>query len=213
VVRCGVEPDRLPAPSRRPPAPGEPLELLTVGRLSPEKGHRGLLQAFAEVVRAGARCRLVVIGGGPEEGALREAAARLGLAGRVELRGAQPEAAVLEAMARAHVFVMSSLMEGLPVVLMEAMALELPVIAPALTGIPELVVDGETGLSYPVGDWGALARGIEALAAAPELRARLGAAGRARVLREFDARSAAIPLAALLGAPAVADPKAAGERM
>jgi glycosyltransferase involved in cell wall biosynthesis len=200
VVRCGVDVARLPRPERRAPAPGEPLLVLSVGRLSPEKGLIGLVEAFAQLVRGGADCRLVLVGGGPEEGAIRAAVAARGLEGRVELRGAQPEAAVLEAMARADVFAMSSLMEGLPVVLMEALALELPVVAPAITGIPELVVDGETGLLYPRGVWAALAERLARLAADPALRARLGAAGRARVVRDFDAGAAAAPLARLLRA-------------
>ncbi len=198
VVRCGVEVERLPAPARRAAGPGESLQVLGVGRLSPEKGHLGLIEAFAELVRGGAECRLVLIGSGPEEGAIRAAVAARGLERRIELRGSQPEAAVLEAMARSHVFALSSRMEGLPVVLMEALALELPVVAPAITGIPELVIDGETGLLYPAGDWGALAACLGRLAGDAALRQRLGAAGRVRVLREFDAQAAAAPLARLL---------------
>jgi glycosyltransferase involved in cell wall biosynthesis len=202
VVRCGVEVERLPAPARRMPGPGQPLEILTVGRLSPEKGHRGLVEAFAELVRRGVDCRLVLVGCGPEEKAIRAAVAAHGLEGRVELRGALPELAALGAMAGAHVFAISSLMEGLPVVLMEALAMELPVVAPDITGIPELVVHGETGLLYPAGEWRELADRLATLAADPGLRARLGAAGRARVLRDFDAGKAAVPLARLLVASA-----------
>lgn len=202
VVRCGVEVARLPAPARAAPAPGEPLVVLNVGRLSPEKGQVGLVEAFAGLVARGVDARLVLVGGGPEEAAIRAAVAAHGLERRVVLRGAQPEAAVLAEMARAHVFAMSSLMEGLPVVLMEALALELPVVAPAITGIPELVVDGESGLLYPAGDWGALAARLATLSADPALRAQLAAAGRARVLREFDADAAAAPLARLLRATA-----------
>lgn len=202
LVRCGVEVERLPRPARRGPAPGEPLEILAVGRLAPEKGLLGLLEAAAALARRGVAFRLVLIGGGPEEPALRRAVEALGLAGRVELRGPQPEAAVLEAMARAHAFALSSLMEGLPVVLMEALAMELPVVAPAISGIPELVVEGETGLLFPAGDWGRLAARLEELAGDAALRARLGRAGRARVLAEFDAGRAAEPLARLLAAAA-----------
>jgi glycosyltransferase involved in cell wall biosynthesis len=198
VVRCGVELSRLPAPGRRAPSAGEPLVVLNVGRLSPEKGQVGLVEAFAGLVRDGIDARLVLVGAGPQEPALRAAVAAYGLEGRVELRGAQPEAEVLAEMSRAHVFAMSSLMEGLPVVLMEALALELPVVAPAITGIPELVVDGEAGLLYPAGDWGALTARLQRLARDPALRARLAQAGRARVLREFDADAAAAPLARLL---------------
>ena len=200
VVRCGVEVECLPPPRRSAPGPGEPLEILCVGRLSPEKAHLGLVEAFGSLVRSGVDCRLVLIGGGPEEGAIRALIAAQGLQARVDLRGPQPEPVVLDAMARAHVFALSSRMEGLPVVLMEALALELPVVAPAITGIPELVVPGETGLLFPAGEWEEMAERLRVLSSDPALRARLGAAGRARVLRDFDAGQAAIPLARLLGA-------------
>jgi glycosyltransferase involved in cell wall biosynthesis len=200
VVRCGVQPERMPAPARSHPAPGEPLEILCVGRLAPEKGHLGLVEAVSDLLRRGVEFRLTLIGGGPEEGAIRAAVAARGLANRVELRGPQSELAVLQAMARAHVFAMSSLMEGLPVVLMEALAMELPVVAPDITGIPELVREGETGLLYPAGDWKQLAARLERLATDPEIRVRLGRAGKERVLRDFDVRNAAVPLARLLDA-------------
>jgi colanic acid/amylovoran biosynthesis glycosyltransferase len=198
LVRCGIEVPRLPAPARRAPGPGEPLLILTVGRLAPEKGQVGLVEAFSLLVERGVDARLVIIGGGPDEGTIRDAVLSQGLANRVSLAGQQPETAVLDAMSRAHLFVLSSLAEGLPVVLMEALALELPVVAPAIAGIPELVVDGETGLLFRAGNWVELADRISTLAADPVLRGRLAAAGRARVLAEFDVSRAVVPLAALL---------------
>ncbi len=204
VVRCGVEIERLPAPVRRQPGPGERIEILSVGRLSPEKGQVGLVQAFSIAVERGLDARLVLIGGGPDEGRIREAIAAHGLGDRVVLLGSQPESAVLDAMARAHLFVLSSLAEGLPVVLMEALALELPVVAPAIAGIPELVNHGETGLLFAAGRWEELADCMATLAADVEQRRRLALAGRARVLDEFDVTRAAVPLVALLagGPPA-----------
>jgi glycosyltransferase involved in cell wall biosynthesis len=202
VVRCGVEVGRLPPPTRTAPGPGEPLYVLSVGRLAPEKGHIGLVEAFANLVRHGADCRLILIGSGPEEKRIRNAIGAFALEERIEMRGLLSECAVLEAMSTAHVFALSSLMEGLPVVLMEALALELPVVAPAITGIPELVVHGKTGLLYPAGDWRKLAAALELLASDPLLRDRLGSGGRIRVLREFDAHVAAVPLARLLSTEA-----------
>jgi glycosyltransferase involved in cell wall biosynthesis len=200
VVRCGVEVDRLPAPTRARSVAGRPLEILSVGRLSPEKAQLGLLEAFSLALRRGLDARLVLIGGGPDAGRIRAAVAARGLDDRVDLQGRQPEAAVLEAMARADLFVLSSLMEGLPVVLMEALALELPVIAPAITGIPELVEHGTTGLLFQAGRWDELADRILSMSADPALRARLAAAGRERVLRTFDVARAVEPLAALFEA-------------
>jgi glycosyltransferase involved in cell wall biosynthesis len=197
VVRCGIEVDRLPPPGRRYPGPGEPLQILSVGRLSPEKGQVGLVEAFASAVRAGLDARLVLVGGGPEEARVREAAERSGVADRIELRGRLPEAAVLEAMAAAHVFVLSSLSEGLPVVLMEALAMGLPVVAPAISGIPELVVHGETGLLFEAGRWDQLGERIAEMGGSVAERARLAAAGRERVLAEYDIDRATAPLVAL----------------
>ncbi len=93
--------------------------------------------------------------------------------------------------------------------------MQLPVVAPAITGVPELVVHGETGLLYRAGAWEELADRIESLAADPDLRARLGTAGRARVLRDFDARRTVIPLARLLVACATARgaPQVAADRV
>lgn len=198
VVRCGVEVARLPAPRRTPPGPGEPLRILSVGRLSPEKGQLGLVEAFASAVGAGLEARLVLIGGGPEEPHIRAAVERAGLSGRVELRGSLPEADVLREMATAHLFVLSSLSEGLPVVLMEALALELPVIAPAISGIPELVEHGQTGLLFEAGRWEQLAARMLEMGGDAAARARMAAAGRRRVLAEFDVDRATEPLSALL---------------
>lgn len=197
VVRCGVEVGRLPAPAHARSGSKRPLEILSVGRLSPEKGQVGLLEAFSIALRRGLDARLVLIGGGPDEANIRAAVAERNLGARVELRGRQPEETVLSAMARADLFVLSSLMEGLPVVLMEALALELPVIAPDITGIPELVEHGTTGLLFQAGDWAELAERMLAMAGDPLLRARLAAAGKERVLGTFDVARAVEPLVAL----------------
>ncbi len=116
-------------------------------------------------------------------------------------------------MSRAHLLAVSSFMEGLPVVIMEALALELPVVAPAITGIPELVVHGQTGMLFTAGRWDELAERITTLAADPVLRARLAGAGRARVLAEFDVARAVEPLAGLFArshAPEATPAPAAG---
>lgn len=195
VVRCGVDFDSLPA-RHRPREPGR-LRLLSVGRLAPEKGQRGLLIAVAALVASGIDVELTVVGGGPEEANLRTWAGDMGLGDRLRLLGALPERTVLDVMARCDVFVLSSLAEGLPVVLMEALALEVPVVAPAIHGIPELVKDGRTGLLYTVGRWDELTECMRTLCEDAALRERLGAAGRQRVLADFDAKRSALPLASL----------------
>jgi glycosyltransferase involved in cell wall biosynthesis len=196
VVRCGIETERLPSRTQRRNSVRR-LSILSVGRLSPEKAQVGLVEAFATAVRAGLDAELILIGAGPEEHRIREAIEAYGLTDRTELRGRQPEAAVLDAMADADLFVLSSLREGLPVVLMEALALGLPVIAPEVGAIGELVVHDETGVLFTAGDWQGLARSIQSVAADPELRSRLAAAGRLRVLGEFDVARSVKPLVRL----------------
>lgn len=202
VVRCGIEPATIPrVASRRVGRAGEPLRILCVGRLAPEKGHLGLLAAFHAVVEAGIEARLTILGDGPERARIEAEIRARGLDDRVELPGAASEEEVFAAMSRSDVFAMSSLMEGLPVVLMEALATELAVVAPAVGGIPELVGHGETGLLYEAAHWPALGERLITLARDPELRERLGRAGRKRVLADFDVDRCVEPLAVLFGAP------------
>lgn len=207
LVRCGVDVGAFPEPRRGERRAGDRVRFLSVGRLAPEKGQTGLLAALARLVAGGVDAELTLIGGGPEEARVRAAVSALGLAERVRLTGAQPEAAVLEAMRDADAFVLASLSEGLPVVLMEALASELPVVAPALHGIPELVSHGETGLLYTVGRWDELADRMRTLALDAALRRRLGAAGRVRVLAEYDAATAARPLARLFARDEAGTPR------
>lgn len=178
------------ARSRRPPGP---LRVLFVGRLVAEKGPSVLLDAV-EMVRAGGReVELVLVG----EGDLADTLSRRSpLAGPV----AQDELPVLYAWA--DVFCLPSFAEGLPVVLMEAMCTELPVVTTRITGIPELVVDGVNGRLVTPGRADLVARALEELADDPALRRRLGEAGRAAVTAAHDAGRNAAELAVLLADPA-----------
>jgi colanic acid/amylovoran biosynthesis glycosyltransferase len=193
VVRCGIQLDRFPY-RPRVPQPGRRLRLLSVGRLAPEKGQRVLLRGFAELVQRGVDAELRLIGEGPERAALEKMVVDLKLQDRCLLPGSRPEAEVAQEMAQADLFVLSSFVEGLPVVLMEAMASGLPVVAPRISGIPELVVDGETGTLFSAGNWHELADKLQSLAAdGLGLRAVVERA-RAKVEREFDIRVAVGPL-------------------
>jgi glycosyltransferase involved in cell wall biosynthesis len=193
IVRCGVEMDRLPVPDPRS-ADDDRLRVVCVGRLSPEKGHAGLLDAFAKVVADGVDAELRLIGDGPDSAVTRAHAERLGLGDRCSLPGRASEPDSLAEIARADVFVLSSLMEGLPVVLMEALALQVPVIAPCVGGIWELVQHEVTGLLFPPADWEALQQCLRRMLADPELRERTADAGRARIVEEFDIERAIEPL-------------------
>lgn len=192
VARCGVELDRLPA--HRPSPSGAPVHIVSVGRLSPEKGQVGLLLAFADLLAAGHDARLSLVGDGELREQLEQVIRRKGLASKVTLLGVKPEAETLEIMATADLFVLSSLMEGLPVVLMEALGIGVPVVAPAVAGIPELVEEGRSGWLYPAGQWDAL---TQAMLRAVEHRtewAQMGARGRARVEAQHDVERAIEPL-------------------
>ncbi len=182
--------------------PGGRLRILTVGRISPEKGHVGLIDAFASAVERGLDAELRLVGDGPDLDIVRRQIEARGMGPRVSMPGRLAEEKVLEEMAGADLFVMTSFMEGLPVVLMEALALELPVIAPCVAGIPELVIHRETGLLFAPGNWPELTDWMLELAADPELARRMAHAGRARVEREFDVDRAVEPLLArLTGSP------------
>lgn len=196
LVRCGIDLGDLPPPGRRE-EDGAALRLVAVGRLSPEKGQAGLLSALATLRDRGVAVSLTLVGNGPEEEALRGYARALGVEALVHFAGRLDERATLAAIAEADVLALPSFMEGLPVVLMEAMALGVPVVATRVAGIPELVRDGETGLLFDPADWHGLADAIATLARDPDLRARLAEGGRRRIEEEFAIGRAVAPLLAL----------------
>lgn len=194
IVRAGIEPPKVTKTTNG--SPGKP-HLVCVARLSAEKGHAGLIHAFAEVVRGGLDVHLDLLGDGPERARVEAQIRELGLESRVHVHGQVPEERALEAMANATAVVLASFMEGLPVVLMEALALGVPVVAPCVAGIPELVQHGVSGLTFPPGDWGALARALRELLGDAELRERLASEGRRRVESEFFVERSLLPLLAV----------------
>ncbi len=181
LVRCSVA---IPATVHP-----EGTEIVTVARLVAKKGVDLLIEAYAAAAPAGWRLR--IIGDGPERASLERRVAEKGLADRIVFDGAQPHAACLAAIARCGMFVLACRTaanhdrDGIPVVLMEAMAAGRPAVAGDLPTIRELIVDGETGLLTQPDDVAALAERIARLAADADLRRALGAAGRAFVAAEF----------------------------
>jgi glycosyltransferase involved in cell wall biosynthesis len=169
----------------------DPVVLLSVGRAVPKKGYDDLLEALARLP-ATLSWRLVHIGGGPLLPSLRRRATALGLADRIDWLGPQPQDTVLRHYRRADLFVLASRIaadgdrDGLPNVLMEAQSQGLAVVSTRVSGVPELVVDGTTGVLVPPGDAAALAEALAGLIADPARRAALGEAGRARVRKDFD---------------------------
>lgn len=194
VVHCGIEPGRFA--SLRPLPEGGP-HLVAIGRLAEEKGFLVLLDALARARRERPDLRLTLVGDGPMRPAIEAARARLGLDDHVVLAGWRDEAGVREALAEATALVVPSFAEGLPVVIMEAMAAGRPVIATFVAGIPELVRPGATGWLVPAGDADALASSLVALADTPRERlVAMGRAGRERALARHDIDRSAAELAA-----------------
>jgi colanic acid/amylovoran biosynthesis glycosyltransferase len=198
VARCGLELSQFP---RKPPGPRRdgPLRILSVARLSKEKGIPGLVEAFATIRERGLDAELHLVGDGPERENIERAIRERGLESRVILHGRQAGDAVRAAFADADIFALPSLMEGLPIVLMESMAIGTPVIAPTIAGIPELVIHDETGLLFAAGNWEELADRLERLARDEALRQRLTDAGRKKVEAQHDIRRAVAPLVVLFG--------------
>lgn len=191
VIHCGLD---LQALQPLPPAPrGPDFNILFIGRLVPQKGVDVLLRALA-LPEAGPDWRLDILGDGPERAALEGLCRQLGLEGRVRWHGNQPFESIARALAAAHVLATPSIIgpggrtEGIPTVLMEALALHRPVIASQVSGIPELVVHGRTGLLVPPGDAAALAGALRAIALDPPRAAAMAEAGRKLVEQEFDLR-------------------------
>ena len=158
----------------------------SLGRLHPQKGFSDLLTAFAQVRQRIPSVRLFVAGDGELRDDLEAQARSLGMAAVVTFAGVRAD--VSEVLAALDVFVLPSLWEGMPNAVLEAMASGLPVVATAVGGTPEVVVDGVTGLLVPPQDPGALAQAIGHLLRDPDLRRRMGRAGRRRVEEHFDVR-------------------------
>ncbi len=161
---------------------------LAAGRLDVQKDYPNLLRAFAEVARRRAEAQLVIAGAGPLEDEVRALIGRLGLSGRVALLGLRRD--MPELFAACDALALSSAWEGMPVVVLEAMASRRPVVATAVGAVPELVSDGETGIVVPPGDHQALAAGMERMMRLSEReRNGLGDAGYRRVCAEFSTES------------------------
>ncbi|WP_255556492.1 glycosyltransferase family 4 protein [Methylococcus sp. Mc7] len=154
--------------------------------LVPAKGQHILLDALALLLARGRRVHLTLVGQGPDRPSLEAQAGRLGPGSAVSFAGAVNQDEVFGYYAAADAFVLPSFAEGLPVVLMEAMALGVPCVTTHITGVPELIRDGIEGLLVAPSDAEGLAAAIERLMDDPALRSRLTEAGRAKVLAEYE---------------------------
>ncbi|HWD11534.1 MAG TPA: glycosyltransferase, partial [Solirubrobacteraceae bacterium] len=217
LVRCGVEPAAYAFRPRALPASG-PVRAITVATLNELKGHTVLLDALASGGEDLERVQLDLVGSGPLEPALRAQVARLGLEQRVRFHGTRSEDEVARMLNEADVFVLASVvtasgwMDGIPVALMEALAAGLPVIASRLSGIPELVRDGETGLLALPGDPADLARAFTRLLADPDATIARARAGRRLIQQEFDIERSADRMLQMFGVSASDAAEAASAR-
>jgi sugar transferase (PEP-CTERM/EpsH1 system associated) len=189
TILNGVDTDRF-RPHLPPPALPDALGLRpehrvigTVARLSPEKDQATLLRAFAPVAQSIPVARLLIVGDGPERGALEALAAELELREHVIFAGERPDVARL--LGAMDVFALPSLSEGTSLTLLEAMASGLPVVATAVGGTPEVVADGQTGFLVPPRDPAALAEALKQTLADQDAARRMGSAGRQTVLERY----------------------------
>jgi glycosyltransferase involved in cell wall biosynthesis len=168
------------------------MRIIVVGTLIEVKGHQYLIEACGQLARRGLRVSLDIVGEGKLRKKLQQQTMNLGLQDSVRFHGGLPRQQVVELFQAADVSALTSVQtrngkrEGIPVVLMEAMASGLPVVASRISGIPELVEDGTTGFLAPPRDSVAIAAALEKLARDPALRQSMGRAGRDRVVREFN---------------------------
>lgn len=193
VVHCGIEKSKFPSPV---PMPSGPLRLVAVGRFVEQKGQMVLVNALAML--RDLDVHLTLVGDGEMRPDLEAAVATNGLQDKVSFTGWLSEADVTRTLTEAHVLAMPSFAEGLPMVVMEAMAAARPVIATYIAGTPELVQSGRTGWLIPAGDAEALADAIRHAAALPtEELAQMGLVGRARVFERHDVETEAAKLSTL----------------
>jgi glycosyltransferase involved in cell wall biosynthesis len=189
VVHCGVNP-RVFSPAANDPA--SCLRIVCVASFERIKGHRHLVNACALLAERGVSFTCHLVGDGPLRQTIAQAIETRRLGDHVIIHGALPRPNVVRMLAGSDVAALASAptpegkREGIPVALMEAMASGRPVVATTTGGIPELVDHGRTGFLVAPGNAVELANALERLAADPELRQRMGSAGREKVLREFN---------------------------
>ncbi len=184
VAPLGVDVERFaPAPVCRDETA---IDILCVGRLNAAKGLHLLLQAYAGLSQRFPHARLTLVGDGEERESLEALARSLGIDKRIRFAGAVNQDRILPYYREADIFCLPSFAEGVPVVLMEAMAMEIPCVASRITGIPELIDDGRDGLLFTAADERSLRAALARLIDSPALRQRLGKAAREKIVRQYN---------------------------
>jgi colanic acid/amylovoran biosynthesis glycosyltransferase len=191
VVRLGIDP-RVFFPIRHERPPRGSVEILCVGRLVPSKGQLILLRACGLLLARGYSLQVRLVGAGPDRQYLEAFAAQKGLP--VLFEGARNHEETRQLIARADIFALASFAEGVPVALMEAMAMEVPCVSTCIAGIPELIREELDGLLVPASSADALASAIQRLIEDLPLRRRLAVAGRKRVCELYNLPQNALSL-------------------
>jgi glycosyltransferase involved in cell wall biosynthesis len=184
VVPLGVHSDLFQ--HRRIPAPKPCLEIICVARLVHLKGHSLLIDAVERLIQQGFSVRLTLVGDGPERPALEETVKKRSLEDCICFTGPINPADIRRYYAAADIFALASLIEGLPIALMEAMAMGIPCLAPCIAGIPELIRDGENGLLFHPGNVDDLIRALKLVLRDPALRKRMGKAARSQIVQHHN---------------------------
>lgn len=191
VVYCALESNRL-RPVQREQDDDQPINILAVGRLIEKKGFQYLVAACKQLLDGKINFRCNIVGGGTLKQPLQDEIVRLGLQDHVQLVGSLSQKQVFEFYRQADIFALPCVVaadgdrDGIPVVLMEAMAYEIPVVTTAVTGIPDLVQHEQTGLLVSQRDVDSLTAAIERLVSNGELCRQLGQQGRQAILDKFD---------------------------
>lgn len=195
IVHCGIEPERY---GKAQAEERDGNTLIFVGRLAAVKGVPMLLDAFQDLRSEHPDLKLILVGDGPDRAWIERRIAKLGLGSVVQMTGYQSQAEVANHLQQSDIFVLPSFAEGVPVVLMEAMASGLPVVTTRIAGIPELVHDGENGFVVPPGHVSALAQRINELLKSETKRKHFGLAGKAHVQKNYCIENEAKLLAQLI---------------
>jgi glycosyltransferase involved in cell wall biosynthesis len=190
VIHCGIDLDVFQP--RETTQKADEFTLICVASLEEKKGHKYLIEACAQLVKKGVALNCLLVGDGDLRAELEAMIQQYGLLQHVKLLGRQPRHRVGELLAQSHALILPSIitskgkMEGIPVALMEALAMQMPVIATNISGVSELVEHNVTGLLVPEKDASALAAAIEAVRQDPDAAAARGRRGREKVVAEFD---------------------------
>ena len=207
VCRLGVDPAQFMG--ARILANRDYANLLCVGRLTPAKGQVLLVQACARLRDAGVSFSMNLVGDGPDRGRVEAAVAHYGLKELVKLSGSLTQLGVREALSEADIFVLPSLAEGIPVVLMEAMCSHVPCISTPVNGIPELIEHNHTGLLATPGDVDSLVTQLLHLCGSREARERLAQGALVKVQQDFDLNRNVRQLSGIFSSfPSASDPVA-----